>query len=141
MDDNTLLGLNAPDAIQILSSGATSLLWVQVISQFSSLQAMMRHRPRADTVSRPAAFIGVLAVASLITPPSALGSERSFLHKTQKSGLVTITLAFVTFILGIVSFALEMIVILPARNKLNAVPGITCKLVRGVACWLCRTTD
>ncbi|KAM0755420.1 hypothetical protein T439DRAFT_375788 [Meredithblackwellia eburnea MCA 4105] len=102
-DDTTLLGLNAENYVAILSSSDTGKLWLHVI----------------------AAIVTILTVASLATPPSYLGSERSALFKLQKSGMVPVLLGAVAFVLTFVTFAVDLAVIIPAKNKLNSIDGIS----------------
>ncbi|BGO93772.1 hypothetical protein NBRC10512_004561 [Rhodotorula toruloides] len=108
-DDNTILGLNAAstDRIFVLGSGATSTYWVHVI----------------------ATILTCLCVASLILSPKHLGSENSRLFALQKSGIVTIILALISFVVTLVAFCIEIAVALPAKNRLNnAADGITASL-------------
>ncbi|GAA5954781.1 hypothetical protein JCM8115_005526 [Rhodotorula mucilaginosa] len=104
-DDATLLGTNASptNRVEIIGSGATSIYWIHV----------------AATIA------GGLAVLSLILKPKQLGSEDSRLFALQKSGVVTILLAITASLLSFISFIVELAVAIPARNRLNDVPGVT----------------
>ncbi|POY72331.1 hypothetical protein BMF94_4633 [Rhodotorula taiwanensis] len=104
-DDAAILGTDAPanNRALVIGSGATSTYWLHVA----------------------AVITGGLACLSLIMKPSQLGSEQSRLFALQKSGILTILLAITACILSFVCFIVEIIVAIPARNKLNAIPGIT----------------
>ncbi|KAL8293216.1 hypothetical protein RQP46_000910 [Phenoliferia psychrophenolica] len=105
-DDATLLGLNSQGAIPILASGATSGLWLHVV----------------------AAIVTVMTVISLIVPPSYLGTESNVFYRIQKSGMLTIALGVVSFILAFVTFCVDLSIIIPARNRMNAIEGISAKM-------------
>ncbi|GAA5856665.1 hypothetical protein JCM8547_005920 [Rhodosporidiobolus lusitaniae] len=108
-DDSTLFGTRSEDsenAVFVIGSGSTSVYWVHVV----------------------AAITTTLCVLSLLLPPSYLGSESSRLFALQKSGIITILLALVSCVLALVSFIVEIVVAIPARNNLNAVEGIDASL-------------
>lgn len=90
------------------------------------------HRRTAVDIFCPAATIlACLTVASLVLSPKQLGSENSRLFALQKSGIVTIILALLSFVVTLVSFCIEIAVAIPARNRLNnAADGISASLVR-----------
>ncbi|GAA5969543.1 hypothetical protein JCM11641_008151 [Rhodosporidiobolus odoratus] len=105
-DDATLLGTNADSSdntVSILKSGGTSTYWIHVVS----------------------AIVAVSCLLSLLLPPSYLGSESSRLFALQKSGIVTILLALSTCLLCFISFIVELVVAVPARNAFNNIPDIT----------------
>lgn len=77
-----------------------------------------------------AAITSVLCVLSLIFPPRYFGTETSRLFALQKSGIITILLALVSFVLALVTFIVEIVVAIPAKNRLDAIEGISAELVR-----------
>ncbi|BGP18646.1 hypothetical protein JCM10213_002891 [Rhodosporidiobolus nylandii] len=106
-DDATLFGqnsgLSSESIHNIIGSGATNVFWVHVV----------------------AAIVVTLCLLSLIVPPSYLGSETSRLFALQKSGIVTILLALAGCVLCLIAFIVEIAVTVPARNKMNALEGIS----------------
>ncbi|GAA6004051.1 hypothetical protein JCM10207_006533 [Rhodosporidiobolus poonsookiae] len=108
-DDATLFGTNSadPDATTfVIGSGATSVYWIHVV----------------------AAILALLCMLSLLLPPSYLGSETSRLFALQKSGIVTILLAITSCIIAFIAFIVEIVVAIPARNRLGSVDGIDASL-------------
>lgn len=101
---DVLLGQSAAPSnrVQIIGSGATSIYWLHV----------------AATIAAAA------CIFSLILKPKQLGSEESRIFALQKSGILTILLAMTACTLSFVSFIVELVVAIPARNKLNDIPGI-----------------
>lgn len=72
-----------------------------------------------------AAIIATITVLTLIIPPNWLGKPESALFAMQKSGVMTIILGGVSFLLALIAFILDFIVINPAVARLNAIPGIS----------------
>lgn len=88
--------------MRIISSGATTALWLHVI----------------------AAVLTIVTVASLVTPPSYLGSPHSRLFALQKGGMVTIFFALLALGTAIATLITDFLVIIPAVNALNSIAGI-----------------
>ncbi|ORY88969.1 SUR7/PalI family-domain-containing protein [Leucosporidium creatinivorum] len=109
--DSIILGTTGTDGISILTASTTGLVWVHVI----------------------AAILSVLTVVSLILPPSYLGSPESRLFAFQKSGLAPVLLAIVSSVLAFIAFILYLVIILPAKNRLNDIDGISASV--GNALW------
>ncbi|KDE09534.1 hypothetical protein MVLG_00432 [Microbotryum lychnidis-dioicae p1A1 Lamole] len=101
IDENVLLGLAGNGGVTVLTSGQTSLMWLQVVTAISV----------------------VSTVASLACPPSYLGSPQSRLFAFQKSGILPILLALITFVLAVVTFFVTLSVSMSGRNRLNAIGG------------------
>lgn len=85
---------------------------------------------RLTQIYLAAAITTVLCVLSLLLPPSYLGSDSSRLFALQKSGIITILLALVSCLLALITFIVELVVAIPAKNRLGAIPGIEASLVR-----------
>ncbi|KAL8290451.1 hypothetical protein RQP46_002709 [Phenoliferia psychrophenolica] len=128
-DEGFLLGLNSVDAIPILSSSQTSVFWLHVVGTHITLvdSQKVRSLTRLLVVLAPrfaAAVLTAACVGSLVLPPTYLGNEDSVLFKIQKSGLITAGLAVLAFLITIVTFAVELAIIVPAKDRLNAIEGI-----------------
>ncbi|GAA6005116.1 uncharacterized protein JCM10292_005574 [Rhodotorula paludigena] len=108
LSEATILGLDADEdqRIFVIGKSATSVYWVHVI----------------------AAITTVLCVLSLIFPPRYFGTETSRLFALQKSGIITILLALVSCVLALVAFIVEIVVAIPAKNRLDAIDGISAEL-------------
>lgn len=136
-DEAVLFGTTGEDGISILTSGMTSLLWFQVIGPSPILPAhhtLQSSPPTPSSHLSTAAVIAVLTVLSFVLPPSYLGSPTSRLFAFQKSGIATILLAILTFVMAFIAFIIDLIVIIPAKNRLDAIEGIT-------ASWVSRTSE
>lgn len=95
-----------------------------------SRSSLSRQKHTSLTSGSTATILTCLCVASLILSPKHLGSENSRLFALQKSGIVTIILALISFVVTLVAFCIEIAVALPAKNRLNnAADGITASLV------------
>lgn len=76
-----------------------------------------------------AAIIALSTVLSLLCPPRYLGSPQSRLFAFQKSGILTILLALVSCVMAFIAFFVYLGVLMPAKNRLNDIDGISASMV------------
>ena len=116
--DGEILGTTPePDTIRVVpiwSSGQTSIQWLHIIT----------------------AIFALLTFASYVVPPRWIKGGKGKFADFQRSGILTIILAVISFIMSIVSFAAIFSTVLSAKKALNAIDGINASWPGSAAFWV-----
>lgn len=116
-DDNVILGLvPQPDTLavrEIITSGKSTLQIFHII----------------------AAIAALLCVASLIAPAKWFNKGKGTLANFQRSGILTILLGGIAFVMAWIAFAVVLINILGGKSALNDIPGISANWPGSAAHW------
>ena len=117
-DDNVILGLiPQPDTLavrEIITSGKSTLQIFHII----------------------AAIAALLCVASLIAPAKWFNKGKGTLANFQRSGILTILLGGIAFVMAWIAFAVVLINILGGKSALNDIPGISANWPGSAAHWV-----
>jgi hypothetical protein len=77
-----------------------------------------------------------LTFASYVVPPRWIKGGKGRFADFQRSGILTIILAVISFIMSIVSFAAIFSTVLSAKKALNAIDGINASWPGSAAFWV-----